>query len=118
MCSIVFTATHLTFNHCGGIGVNINNAIPIFTSPNTVKYLTLDKWQHLSYTYDSSFTLFRTYLDGVQIYQQNVTLSQYLNVPTGIIFGYPSGWPLNGELSDLNIFNRALTGSEIIKLSN
>jgi hypothetical protein len=62
--------------------------------------------------------MFTTYINGECVYQGQQNFTQYLDSGSQIIFGYYSGWPLNAELSDFHIYNRALTQSEIVKLSN
>ncbi len=116
ICSIIISVNHLTFYHCGNIKILIDNSGPVLANSNTT--LTLNRWQRLSYSYDSNSTIFSTYINGVCVYQGQQNFTQYLNLNTGSKFGYSYGWPLNGELSDIHIYNRALIESEIFQLSN
>jgi hypothetical protein len=72
------------------------------------------KWHHCAVTYDTSKTT--VYVDGVQKAQTSAYRYR-TNPQTGIVMigneiDY-TGWPVNGSLDDIRIYNRALTPLQI-----
>ena len=72
-------------------------------------------WHHAVYTFDGN--IHRYYMDGLAI-STSVEPPQH-GKPTVLMFGnYPTGDQfLKGKLDDVRIYDRALTGSEVIQLN-
>lgn len=97
-------------------------AFGVFSGGETVAAATLSNWtwQHVLYTYEKEAKVGRLYVDGKLVYQkENVS---YINNSKPILIGNDmSFWlqfcgGLDGSVSDLVVFNRTLSGSEIKEL--
>jgi hypothetical protein len=86
---------------------------------------TVGTWYHLSHTYDG--TIQRLYINGVQVQTKNTSgLISYNVNNTKLVIGgdYNSGYDggltarMNGKISIVRIYNRALSASEILQNYN
>lgn len=82
-------------------------------------YIDLDKWFLLGFTWDGS--MHRLYLDGVEVASEPYAGYMGISAKNSLIAtkNYGSGLNgfFNGDIDDLRIYDRALTGSEIAELS-
>ena len=82
-------------------------------------YIALDEWFLLGSTWDGS--THRLYLNGVEVSSGLYSGDMGISAKTSLIGAkhYGSGLIgfLNGDIDDVRIYNRALTGSEIRELS-
>jgi hypothetical protein len=79
--------------------------------------VTLDVWHHLAATFDG--TTKRLYLDGTEIATMAAPALQYdaMAVKIGCDDNLPEARFFAGSLDDLQIYNRALTATEIVDLA-
>ena len=86
-----------------------------FSSTLSIETLT---WYHISVTYDSNTKKIRHYFNGLKVGEVKASLPNVLGT---IYFGEgPTGGHeyLSGKIDDVRIYNRALTDTEIQKISN
>ena len=78
-------------------------------------YLTADTWQHWTLVFTDT-THMSFYLDGVK--KTLVGIAGYYSVSGNSIGARANGsqWPFNGSISDVRIYNRALSPTEITQL--
>jgi hypothetical protein len=86
---------------------------------------TVGTWYHLSHTYDG--TIQRLYINGIQVQTKNTSgLINYNVNNTKLVIGgdYNSGYDggltarMNGKISIVRIYDRALSASEILQNYN
>lgn len=92
----VVTNTRFVSNHGGG--------------------LTDGNWHNIGFTFNGSVK--ESYIDGVSVGTQSVTGVLINTFPNRTIGRYGSNYFLNGQLNDLKIYNRALSGTEILQNYN
>lgn len=85
--------------------------------------LTIDNWHLLTTVFERDVV--RVYIDGMETKNYPVTVTGYVGYNNAnydpFIANYDTGtngWYLNGQISDLRIYNRALTPSEILNIYN
>ncbi len=86
----------------------------------TTSPLTLNAWKHIVFTLDDLADTRKMYVDGSEVASGAYTSTiPYDGNPVLIGAAIENGslaFPLNGDLDDILIFNRALTGAEIASL--
>ena len=95
--------------------VSLNGESPAcgYTPP---ALLTLNTWHHVGFSYDSSTGIVRIYLDGVNV-QTCTGFSGNLNTGSDLWIGKGSNYAyFNGFISDVQIYNTALTPSQMSQL--
>ncbi len=94
-----------------------DNQIQLATSSGNVTssslQLTTGEWQHFAMTYDG--TTIRFYLNGSEVYSQDKSMSSINLARSDFYLGrsYSDDRYLDGRLSEVRIWNRALTTAEI-----
>ncbi len=78
--------------------------------------LSLHSWHHLAGTYDGN--IMRLYIDGALIGSKTVSLSIVATNEDLLIGNFLTNYPLDGLIDDVQIYNFALSSSEVMTLYN
>ncbi len=105
------------FYYAVGFHLNIEN-IWVYINENTTTFIAPfnrpDEWVHFAFTYDVGGGLMKLYLDGV--FTTEFAITESIDVTTdNLQIGrrLPNDYYLDGEIDDIYIYNRVLSGEEI-----
>jgi hypothetical protein len=101
------------------IGYNTSNVSSGLLAATTSGGISVNNWYHVTYTYNQSVVV--SYINGVQSTTSNYsqTFSSVGTNPTighDANLGNPDYWP--GNISNVTLYNRALTAAEILQNYN
>jgi hypothetical protein len=88
-------------------------------APTPAGGVTVDKWYHITYTYNQSVVI--SYINGIQSTTSNYSQNFNSTGTTPYIgwdaeLGSPNYWP--GYISNINLYNRALSSQEVLQNYN
>ncbi|MBV9241734.1 MAG: carboxypeptidase regulatory-like domain-containing protein, partial [Acidobacteria bacterium] len=130
-------------NSVGGVGsqfyLNINQAVQVspgaifanlvdtsntnhFVATPVGGFVTANTWQHVAVTYDKASGIANVYYNGNVVGTQNIGANLVLQTTYPLFFGVRASGsgitPYAGAEDEMDVFNRALTPSEILSIYN
>jgi hypothetical protein len=102
-------------------GINNSTSLGSGFSANIPELPSAGEWTHIAAIVGSnSIEIFQNGQSVIKNAYDNVTITEANNRDLYIgMFGIAGGWyPMNGDIDDMRIYNRALTGSDIQALYN
>jgi hypothetical protein len=101
------------------IGNNTSNVSSGLLAPTPAGGVAVNNWYHITYTYNQSTVI--SYINGIQSTTSNYSQNFNSTGTTPYIgwdstLGNPDYWP--GNISNINLYNRALSAQEILQNYN
>lgn len=92
------------------------SALRTYQTP--VSSMSYNTWQHVACTFDNSTKLIKIYVNGAVVGSNTLTGTPATN-SSKAVFGYSEdydGYPYNGYLDEIAIYNRAIGDSEVTEI--